>query len=62
MSDTAPTPALEAPPPGKLAALAILAIVIVLIVAWIMIATKFIADTSLVGGFMLLWYWAPVDF
>lgn len=61
MSDTAPTPALEAPPPGKLAALMILAIVIVLIVAWIAIATQFIADTSLVGGFMLLWYWAAFE-
>lgn len=58
MSDSASAPAAEVPPPGKLAALAILAIVIALIVGWIVIATQFIADTSLVGGFMLLWYWA----
>jgi hypothetical protein len=57
MSDAATTPA-EAPPPGKLAALVILATVIGLIVIWITIATQFIADTSLVGGFLLLWYWA----
>lgn len=61
MSDAAITPAETAPPPGKLAALAILAIVIVLIVAWIAIATQFIADTSLVGGFLLLWYWAVCE-
>ena len=61
MTDTAPPPAQEAPPPGKLAALLILVIVITLIVVWIMIATQFIADTSLVGGFMLLWYWAVVE-
>jgi hypothetical protein len=61
MSDSAPTPAAEAPPPGKLAALAILAVVIGLIVVWIVIASQFIADTSLVGGFMLLWYWATID-
>jgi hypothetical protein len=61
MSNAAPTPAEDAPPPGKLAALVILAIVIVLIVAWVVIATQFIADTSLVGGFLLLWYWATVE-
>ena len=44
--------------PGPLAGLAITAIVIVLIVAWIAIALNFMADTALVGGFMLLWYWA----
>jgi hypothetical protein len=61
MTEATPASAEEAPPPGKLAALAILAIVIVLIVAWIAIATQFIADTSLVGGFLLLWYWAIVE-
>jgi hypothetical protein len=60
MTEAAATPA-EAPPPGKLAALAILTVVVVLIVAWILIATRFIADTSLVGGFMLLWYWAACE-
>lgn len=44
--------------PGPLAGLAITALVIVLIVAWIAIALNFMADTALVGGFMLLWYWA----
>jgi hypothetical protein len=61
MSESAPTSAAEAPPPGKLAALAILGVVIGLIVVWVVIATQFIADTSLVGGFMLLWYWATID-
>lgn len=61
MSDSASAPAAEAAPPGKLAALAILAIVVVLIVAWIVIATQFIADTSLVGGFLMLWYWAAYE-
>jgi hypothetical protein len=60
MTEATPAPAEEVPP-GPLAALAILGIVIALIVAWVLIATQFIADTSLVGGFMLLWYWATVD-
>lgn len=60
MSDAATTPG-ETAPPGKLAALAILVIVIVLIVVWVVIATQFIADTSLVGGFLLLWYWASCE-
>ena len=53
MNDAATPPA-----PGPLAGLAITLIVIVLIVAWIAIALNFMADTALVGGFMLLWYWA----
>lgn len=61
MSNATPAPAGEAPPPGKLAALAILAVVLVVIVAWIALALQFIADTSLVGGFLLLWYWATVE-
>lgn len=50
----------EAATPGPLAGLAITAIVIVLIVAWIAIALGVLkmADTTLVGAFMFLWYWA----
>ncbi len=56
MSDAAET----APPPGPVAGLAILGIVIVLIVAWIVIGLQVlhIHDTALVGGFLMLWYWA----
>ena len=56
-ADTAPTKTV-APPPGAMAGLVILAIVIALIVAWIVIGTQFMHDTALVGGFMMLWYWA----
>lgn len=56
--DDASTAPEVAPPPGPLAGLAILLIVVVLIVAWIAIGLQFMADTSLVGGFMLLWFWA----
>lgn len=60
MNEATTTPA-EAPPPGPLAGLAILAIAIVVIAAWFAIALQFMADTSLVGGFLLLWYWASYE-
>lgn len=46
--------------PGPLAAIAITAIIVVLIVAWIAIAVGALgmSDTTLVGAFMFLWYWA----
>ena len=60
MTDATITPADVAPPPGPIAGLAILGIVLLLIVAWIVLGTQalHLADTSLVGGFMMLWYWA----
>lgn len=46
--------------PGPLAAIAITFIIIALIVAWIAIAIGALgmSDTTLVGAFMFLWYWA----
>lgn len=57
MEDTSTAPEV-APAPGPLAGLAILVIVVVLLIAWMAIALQFMADTALVGGFMLLWFWA----
>ena len=64
MTDTPPTqtaaPSVAAAPPGPVAGLVVLLIVLVLIVAWIVLGTQVLhlQDTSLVGGFMMLWYWA----
>ncbi len=46
--------------PGPLAAIAITVIIVVLIVAWIAISIGALgmSDTTLVGAFMFLWYWA----
>lgn len=46
--------------PGPVAAIAITAIIVILIVAWIAIAIGALrmSDTTLVGAFMFLWYWA----
>ena len=59
MSDTSTAPVV-APPPGPIAGLAILVIVVLLIVAWIAVGTGLLhlQETSLVGGFLMLWYWA----
>ncbi|MBA4161421.1 MAG: hypothetical protein C0515_04940 [Novosphingobium sp.] len=55
--NTAPEAAVT---PGPLAAIAITAIIVILIVAWIAIAIGALgmSDTTLVGAFMFLWYWA----
>ena len=55
----APTAAVAAPP-GPLAGLAILVIVVLLIVGWVALGmgVLHLQDTSLVGGFLMLWYWA----
>lgn len=49
-----------APPPGPIAGLAILGVVLALIVFWIVVGLQVlhIHDTALVGGFLMLWYWA----
>ncbi|MEY4951831.1 MAG: hypothetical protein RL299_255 [Pseudomonadota bacterium] len=46
--------------PGPMAGLAITAIIVVLLVAWIAIWIGLLkmSDTTLVGAFMFLWYWA----
>lgn len=49
-------PAIAAP--GPLAGFATLIIVLIALIAWIVIGTRFMSDTSLVGGFLMLWYWA----
>ena len=57
MANTPPAAAIAAPP-GPLTGLAILVIVLVLIIAWIVIGLQFLQPTTLVGGFLMLWYWA----
>ena len=57
MAETPPATTV-APPPGPLAGLAILIIVLVLIAAWLAIGSLFLQQTSLIGGFLMLWYWA----
>ena len=60
MSDAATVTAEVAPPPGPVAGLAILGVVLALIIAWIVVGLQVlhIHDTALVGGFLMLWYWA----
>lgn len=57
---TEPATAAAAEVPGKIAGLVITAVVVVLLVAWIAVWIGLLKfhDTTLVGAFMLLWYWA----
>ena len=60
MTDATTAAAEVAPPPGPVAGLVILGVVLALIVAWIVVGLQVlnIHDTALVGGFLMLWYWA----
>ena len=60
MTEATTAHAEAAPPPGPIAGLAITAIVVVLLVAWTLLAAVVlhVPATELVGGYMLLWYWA----
>ena len=58
MTDTATAAAEVAPPPGPVAGLVILGVVLALIVAWIVVGGLFLQPISLFGGFLMLWYWA----
>ncbi|WP_140420610.1 hypothetical protein [Novosphingobium sp. B 225] len=44
--------------PGPLAGLALTVIVLLIIIAWVALGLQFLTDTSLFGGFLLLWFWA----
>ena len=59
MNDTTSTPAAAAPP-GPIAGIVITVIAVLIIVAWIALGLTVLQlqDTSLVGGFLLLYYWA----
>lgn len=46
------------PPPGPLAGMIILLIVVALIVSWIVIGTALFSLVSFFASFLLLWFWA----
>lgn len=56
MNESTTMPAAAAP--GPVAGLAVTVIVILVVVAWIALGLQFLADTSLFGGFLMLWFWA----
>ncbi|MGB7655619.1 MAG: hypothetical protein WBL74_09060 [Novosphingobium sp.] len=57
---TEPAAAAAAEVPGKIAGLVITVIVLVILIGWIAVWQGALhrSDTTLVGAFMLLWYWA----
>ncbi len=60
MTDAATAAAEAALPPGPVAGIGITTIVVVLLVVWTLLAAValHVPATELVGGYMLLWYWA----
>lgn len=59
MNNTTNAPAAAAP--GPVAGLAITFIVLLVIIGWIALGLQFLADTSLFGGFLMLWFWATCE-
>lgn len=57
---TEPAAAAAAEAPGKIAGLVITVIILVILIGWIAVWQGALhrSDTTLVGAFMLLWYWA----
>ncbi len=47
--------------PGPVAGLGIVAIVVVLVLAWAVLGTMLFSDLTLFGGFLLLWHWANLE-
>ncbi|HQV04852.1 MULTISPECIES: hypothetical protein [unclassified Novosphingobium] len=58
MNDSNSAPAAA---PGPVAGLAIVAIVVVLVIAWAVLGTMLFSDLTLFGGFLLLWHWANLE-
>lgn len=55
---TEATSVVEGQAPGPLAGVAITAIVLVVIAAWVVVGMQFFSDDkTLFGGFLLLWHW-----
>jgi hypothetical protein len=49
------------PPATPLAGLGVAAVLVTAIIAWVALGSTFLSETSLFGGFMILWYWAKVE-
>jgi hypothetical protein len=61
MTEKKLTPSEAPPPPSALAGLGVAAVVVTAIIAWVALGSTFLSETSLFGGFMILWYWGKVE-
>ena len=50
-----------APPPSPLAGLGIVAVVAIAIIGWVIIGGRLFQETSLFGGFLMLWHYANME-
>jgi hypothetical protein len=56
-----PSASPELPPPPPLAGAAVAAVVVLSLAGWVALGSQFLSETSLFGGFLVLWYWAKVE-
>jgi len=45
----------------SLAGIGVAAVVVAAIIGWVAIGGQFLSESSLFGGFLVLWYWAKVE-
>ena len=57
----APSPELAPPPPPPLAGVAVAAVIVLALAGWVALGSQFMSESSLFGGFLVLWYWAKVE-
>lgn len=50
-----------APAPGPAIGFGILVVVLVGLVAWTVLMSRFVSPLSLFGGYLMLWYWANIE-
>jgi hypothetical protein len=48
-------------PPTLLAGLGVALVLVAAIIGWVALGGAFLSETSLFGGFLVLWYWAKVE-
>ena len=49
------------PPPSPVAGLGVVAVVTIAIIGWAVIGGRLFQETSLVGGFLMLWHYANME-
>jgi hypothetical protein len=55
------TPSEAPPPPTPLAGLGVAAVLVTAIIVWVALGSTFLSESSLFGGFLMLWYWGKVE-
>ncbi|PKB25469.1 hypothetical protein B0I00_0669 [Novosphingobium kunmingense] len=60
-TDSTTISAEAAPPPGPAIGFGILIVVLIGLIVWTVLMTRFVTPLSLFGGYLMLWYWANIE-